>query len=94
MISALASLRLDLLDAALDEALLLARGVIFGVLRQIAVAARLGDRLDDARALLGLQPLELGAQRLGAAQRHGRALHAPSASLCRSCRRLTSTSSR
>ena len=43
MISALANLRLELVDAALDESLLLARRVIFGVLRQIAVRARLGD---------------------------------------------------
>ena len=62
MISAFDELRLDLLDAALDEALLLACGVVFGVLAQIAVRARLGDRLDDARALLGLEPLQLGAQ--------------------------------
>ena len=52
-----------------DETLLLARGVVLGVLGQVAVAARLGDRLDDARAVLALQPLELVAQRLGAAQR-------------------------
>ena len=52
MISAARQPRLDLHDAALDEALLLARGVILGVLRQIAVAARLGDRLDDARPIL------------------------------------------
>ena len=63
MTSALASLRLDLVDAALDEALLLARGVVLGVLRQVAVAARLGDRLDDVRPVLGLQALQLRAQR-------------------------------
>ena len=57
MICAFDELRLDLLDAALDEALLLARGVILGVFAQVAVRARLGDRLDDARPLLGLQPL-------------------------------------
>ena len=45
-------LRLDLADAAFDEALLLARRVIFGVLREVAVAARLGDRLDDPRTVL------------------------------------------
>src|SRR5687767_8605245 len=40
---------LDLLDAALDEALLLARGVVLGVLRKVAVRARLGDGADDGR---------------------------------------------
>src|SRR5262249_52683601 len=87
-------LHLDLLNAALDEALLLARRVVLGVLRQVAVAARLGNGLDDRRARLRLEALELGAQRLGAAQRHGGAPHAESASWCRSCRRFTSTSSR
>ena len=57
---------LDLLDAAFDEALLLARGVVLGVLAQVAVRARLGDRLDDARALLGLEP---AAAQSGASRR-------------------------
>src|SRR6266403_580860 len=89
-----AQLVLDILDAALDESLLLARGVILGVLGQVPVPAGLGDRLDDARPAFRLQPRELGAQRRGAAQRHGSALHALNASLCRSCKRFTSTSSR
>src|SRR4029079_11976375 len=72
---------LDLADAPFDEALLLAGGVILGVLREIAVTARFGNRLDDVRARLGLELLPLGAQRLGAAQGHGRAFHAPTASL-------------
>ena len=71
-----AELALDLADAPFDEALLLARGVILGVLRKIAVAARLGDGLDDIRARFGLQLLQLGAQRLGATHGHGRAFHA------------------
>src|SRR6185312_2307774 len=87
-------LHLDVFDASFDETLLLACGVVFRVLRQVTMAARLRDRLDDARTRLGLQPLELGAQRLGAARCHGCAFHALSASLCRSCRRFTSTSSR
>ena len=37
MISRVRQLALDLADAPLDEALLLARGVVFGVLGQIAV---------------------------------------------------------
>ena len=39
-------------DAALDEGLAFARGVVFGVFRQVAMRARLGDRADDRRALL------------------------------------------
>src|SRR5579885_2390338 len=46
------------LDAAFQEALLLARGVVFGVLAQIAVCARLRDRRDDARAFHGFQPFQ------------------------------------
>ena len=42
-------------NSALDEGLFLARGVIFGVLRQIAMLARLGDRLNHGRPLVGLQ---------------------------------------
>jgi hypothetical protein len=37
--------RFQFLDAAFDEALLLARGVVLGVLLEVAVRARLGDRL-------------------------------------------------
>src|SRR6202171_1665518 len=85
---------LDILDAALDESLLLARGVILGVLGQVPVPAVLGDRLDDARPAFRLQPLELCAARRCGAQRPGSALPGPYASLCRSCRRFTSTSSR
>jgi hypothetical protein len=59
-------LGLDVFDAPLDKALLLARGVILGVLLQIAMGARLGDGLDDPRALDFLQMLQLGAQLLSA----------------------------
>ncbi len=76
-----AELRLELPDATLDEALLFAGRVIFRVLREVAVAPRLGDRLDHARACLGLEFLELGAQRFGATHRHGGAFHARMASL-------------
>ena len=68
-------LGLDLADAAFDESLLLARGVVFGVLGEVAVAARLGDRLDDARPILALQPLQFVAQRFSAAQGHRSAFH-------------------
>ena len=50
--------RFELVDAALGETLLLARRVILGVLLQIAVRTRLGDRLDDARAFDALQPFQ------------------------------------
>jgi hypothetical protein len=39
---------IDILDAPLDEALLLAGGMVFGVLLEIAVGAGLRDGLDDA----------------------------------------------
>ena len=58
--------------------------VVFGVLGQVAVTARLGDRLDDARTVLALQALEFVAQCFGAPQRHRSAFH-DLASLCRSC---------
>ena len=41
---------LKLGDAALVERLLLLGGMIFGILRQVAVRARVGDLLNDARA--------------------------------------------
>ena len=50
---------LELDDAALVVRLRLLGGMIFGVLRQIAMRARLGDRLDDARTLDLLAALEL-----------------------------------
>src|SRR5581483_3944984 len=52
-------LRLELPDAPLDEALALLGRVVLGVLREIPVRARLGDRLDDAGPLLALELLEL-----------------------------------
>ena len=63
-------LRLELGDAALDEALAPRGGVVLGVFREVAVRARLRDRRDDRRALDGLQLLQLGAQQLGAARGH------------------------
>src|SRR5688572_16995891 len=83
----------DLTDAAFDEALLLARRVVLGILGKIAVAARFGNGLDDPRTVFALEALELGAQRFGAAQGHRSAFHVR-ASLCRSWSRLTSTASR
>ena len=42
---------------AFDKALPLARRVVFGVFRQVAVGARLGDRADDRRPLDRFEPL-------------------------------------
>jgi len=82
---------LDVLDAALDESLLLARRVVLGILAEVTVRARLGDRLDDARPVLALEPAQLGAQLFGALQRERLAPHVVT-SRCRSWSRLTSTS--
>src|SRR5690606_36061808 len=62
---------LELLDAAFDEALLLTRGVVLGVLLEVAVRTRVGDRGDHLRALDRTELLELGAQPLRAGQGHG-----------------------
>ena len=51
----MAQLALDFLDAAFDKTLLLAGGMVFGIFLQIAMRARLGDGLNDARAIDGLQ---------------------------------------
>src|SRR3546814_13576660 len=59
-------LALELLDAALDEALLLARGVVLGVFLQVAVRTRFGDRVDHRRALDRLEFVQLRAQALRA----------------------------
>jgi hypothetical protein len=61
-----AQLALDFLDAPLDEALLLAGGMVLGVLGQVAVGARLGNRRHDARTVDGLQPLQLLPQHASA----------------------------
>src|SRR5690606_28847950 len=66
----------EFLDAALDEALLLAGGVVFGVLLQVTVRPRFGDRIDDGRTLDRLELLQLFAQTLGAAYGHRDSTHA------------------
>jgi len=50
---------LQLHHPALYEALAVAGGMVFGVLRQVAVLAGLGDRPDDLRSGDGLQMLQL-----------------------------------
>src|SRR5690606_23968815 len=76
-------LALQLLDAALDEALLLARGVVLGVLLEVAVGAGLGDGGDHFRPLHRLEVVKLLAQALGALERHGGSHDC--SSLCSSC---------
>src|SRR3970282_2938933 len=56
-----AELRLDLRNAPFDEALLVARGLVLGVLRQIAVRPGLRDGLRIGGTLYGLEPGALRA---------------------------------
>src|SRR5690606_16402209 len=89
-------LGLDLGNAALDEALLLPRGVVLGVLLQITVFACFRDRLNDARPGLGFEPMQLSPQLLRTSDGQRNLGHDAISliSLCRSCRRLTSCSSK
>src|SRR5262245_62841310 len=66
---------LELGDTALVERLRFLRGMIFGVLRQIAVRARVGDLLDDAGPLNLLAVLELGFERRITGGRHRNLFH-------------------
>src|SRR4029079_11290938 len=59
-------------------------GVVLGVLLEVAVRARLGDRGDHRRPLHRAQLLELLAQALGPGGGQGGDAHAPSSS-CSSC---------
>src|SRR3546814_15275317 len=77
-------LSLELLDPAFDEALLLARGVVLGVLLQVAVRTRLGDRVDHRRALDRLAFVQLRAQALRALGGQW-CCHCFLNSCCRSC---------
>ena len=61
-----ADLALEFHDAAFDEALPLPSRLVLGVFRQVALFARLLDRLNDRRPLDGFQPLQFGLQALGA----------------------------
>src|SRR5690348_15067529 len=67
--------RFQLLDAALDEALLFACGMVLGVLLEVAVRARFGDRGDHLRPLHRFQALQFGAQTIGAGFGHGGSFH-------------------
>src|SRR5690606_20018637 len=61
---------LDITNARLDHALLLARGMVFGVFLEIAQLARLGDGLGDLRTQHGLQMLEFIFQGASALDGH------------------------
>ena len=67
-------------NAPLVQGLRFLGGVIFRVLGQIAMRARFGDRLDDARTLDLLAPLQLLFEGDMAARRHGELVHAHSLS--------------
>ncbi len=81
MMSARDELVLEVGDARLGDALLLLGGMIFGILRQIAVGARFGDLLDDARALDGLEILDLSLKRSIALRGHRHLVHISRSSL-------------
>ena len=70
-----ADLVLDLADPPLDEGLFLFRGVIFGVLTEIAVLPRGGDRRDDRRPLDVFQLLEFFQEHLVAPVGHRYSIH-------------------
>src|ERR1035437_1794488 len=55
---------LQFLDAAFDEGLTFPRGVVLGVLAEIAMATRFRDRTDHGRAFHGFQVTELFLQPL------------------------------
>src|SRR5437868_609824 len=65
----------DLGDAAFIVRLLFLGGVIFRVLRKVAVRARLGDVLDDARTVLRLPLLQFDLQGGIAARSHRNLFH-------------------
>ena len=62
-------------DAAFDEALAFLGGVIFGILRQVAMGARFRDRLDDLMAVHVLQMVDLVLQGLEARGGHRNSFH-------------------
>jgi hypothetical protein len=55
-------LALELADAAFDEALAVLGGVVLGVLRQVALRARLGDGVDHPGPLHGLELVQFGLE--------------------------------
>src|SRR5690554_676660 len=81
---------LDVADACFHHALLLAGGMILGVLLQVSQLSRLGNGGGDLRTHHRLEVLELFLEGAGALNGHG-ILHAYNLS-CRSCRRRTARS--
>src|SRR5690606_28688263 len=86
-------LRFDIANARLDQSLLLLGGVILRILAQVAVCARLRDRVHYPGPLLVLQPPQLLSELLRPARRQWH-LAQVAVSSCRSCNRLTMTLSR
>ena len=68
-------LAFDFENSPLDEALLVLRGLVFGVLGQVALSACLGDGLDHGMSLDRLQALKLFLEFFGAALGEGNGLH-------------------
>ena len=66
---------LQLDHAAFDKSLSFLRGVIFGVLRQVAVGAGFFDHADDGRPLDGFQMIDLVLQGLVALAGHRYPFH-------------------
>src|SRR6266568_9138538 len=62
-------------DAAFDEALAFARRMVLGVLREIAVIARLGNRSDDRRTIDRFEPLQFFLEAVVALRRHRNLFH-------------------
>src|SRR3989304_2712586 len=69
-----AQLPLEIVDPRLGEALLLARGMVLGVLREVAVGAGLGDRPRDGGPFDTLEAVALVFETRVSLARHGRAL--------------------
>src|SRR5262245_41997533 len=67
-------LGLQLADSPFHEALLLAGGMILGILAEIAVGAGLGYRLDDGRSLDPLEAVQLLSEALEPGTSHRRPL--------------------
>ena len=84
-------LALDVANAGFGEALALLRGVVFGVLAQVAVLAGRANSLGDGRADDVLQLRQLFAQLLGAGHGHWRhvVVLGWASPACRVCRRRT-----
>ena len=86
MISARRDLVLELGNPGLVQALGILGRMIFRILGQIAVRARVGDLLDDARTLLGLEAVQLGFELLEPLDGHRHLFHRHSLTFLMSAR--------